>query len=88
MNNTLLHYSFAGKNRGTLVETNMLNPVGLVVYGNYVYWIDRESRNVMRINKKGEDKQTAIQTAIEDLSDITLVDTSKTTGRRMYHCLN
>ena len=38
-------------NRATLIETNVLQPVGLAVHGSYVYWIDRESRNVMKIRK-------------------------------------
>ena len=32
---------------------NVLHPVGIVVFGDYVYWIDRESRNVMKIKKGG-----------------------------------
>ena len=60
----------------------MLTPVGLAVYGNYVYWIDRESRNVMRIKKKDQVQGDTVQAAIDDLSDIIVVDTMKTRGRR------
>ena len=60
----------------------MLTPVGLAVYGNYVYWIDRESRNVMRIAKKDQVQGDTVQAAIDDLSDMIVVDTMKTRGRR------
>lgn len=70
----------AGKNRATLLDIYVLQPVGLVVYGNYVYWIDRQTRNVMKIKKEGEILGSTVQAAIDDLSDMIIVDT-KTTGR-------
>ena len=70
--------------RSTLVEMNVLSPVGLVVYGNFVYWIDKASRNVMKI-KKNEWNRTVVQGAVNDLSDIAIVDTLKTTGRAGLH---
>ena len=63
----------------------MLHPVGLVVFGDYVYWIDRESRRVMKIKRQGEIHGSTVQTAIDDLSDIIVVDTRKASGRD--HCL-
>ena len=63
----------------------MLHPVGLVVFGDYVYWIDRESRNVMKIKKQGEIHGSTVQAAIDDLSDMIVVDTRKASGRD--HCL-
>ena len=62
----------------------MLNPVGLVVYGSHVYWIDQESRNVMRIKKTGKIHVSTVQTAIHGLSDMVVVDTRKSTGRGMH----
>ena len=59
---------------------NVLQPVGLVVYGDYVYWIDRQTRNVMKIKKEGEILGSTVQAAIDDLSDMIIVET-KTTGR-------
>ena len=66
-------------NRVTLAETNVLQPVGLAVYGSYVYWIDRECRNVMKIGEDDFRGQT-VQAAIDDLSDMIVVDTLKTSG--------
>ena len=66
-------------NRSTLIETNVSQPVGLAVYGSYVYWIDRESRNVMKI-REDEVLGRTVQTAIDDLSDMIVVDTLKTSG--------
>ena len=71
--------------RSTLVEMNVLSPVGLVVYGNYVYWIDKASRNVMKIKKNDRSGRTLVQGAVNDLSDIAIVDTLKTTGRTGLH---
>ena len=68
-----------GKNRATLMETNVLQPVGLAVHGNYVYWIDRESRNVMRI-REDEVLGRTVQAAIDNLSDMIVVDTLNTSG--------
>ena len=47
-------------NRAILIETNVLQPVGLAVYGSYVYWIDRESQNVMKIREDDVRGQTVI----------------------------
>ena len=68
-------------NRATLIETNVLQPVGLAVYGSYVYWIDRESRNVMKIREDDvRGRGRTVQAAIDDLSDMIVVDTLKTSG--------
>lgn len=66
-----------GMNRATLIETNVLQPVGLAVHGSYVYWIDRESRNVMKI-REDDVRGRTVQAAIDDLSDMIVVDTLKT----------
>ena len=66
-------------NRATLIETNVLQPVGLAVHGSYVYWIDRESRNVMKIREDDRRGRT-VQAAIDDLSDMIVVDTLNTSG--------
>ena len=66
-------------NRAQLIETNLLQPVGLAVYGSYVYWIDRESRNVMKI-REDDVRGQKVKAAIDDLSDMIVVDTLKTSG--------
>ena len=70
-----------GTNRATLVKMNVFHPVGIVVFGDYVYWIDRESRAVMKIKKRGELLGSAVQAAVDDLSDMIVVDARKSTGR-------
>ena len=72
-----------GTNRATLVEMNVLHPVGIVVFGDYVYWFDREIRYVMKIKKGGEPHGSAVQVAVDDLSDIIVVDGRKSTGRNI-----
>ena len=62
---------------------NVLRPVGIVVFGDNVYWIDGGSRNVMKIRKRGELLGSAVQTAVDDLSDIIIVDARKSTGRNI-----
>ena len=77
-----------GTNRDTLVEMNVLHPVGIAVFGDYVYWIDHESRNVMKIKKKGEIHGSAVQAAVDDLSDMIVVDARKSTGRDIILIIN
>ena len=69
-----------GTNRANLVEMNVLHPVGIAMFGDYVYWIDRESRNVMKIKKGGEVPVITVQAAVDDLSDMVVVDATKSTG--------
>lgn len=70
-----------GTNRATLVDMNVLHAVGLVVFEDYVYWIDGMSRNVMKIKKGGETHGSVVQGGIDDLSDMIVVDTRRLTGR-------
>ena len=78
----------AGTNRANLVEMNVLHPVGIAVFGDYVYWIDRESRNVMKIKKGGEALVITVQAAVEDLTDMVVVDARKSTGKDIILILN
>ncbi|XP_068671662.1 low-density lipoprotein receptor-related protein 6-like [Montipora foliosa] len=73
--------NLTGMAHNTLVEMNVLSRAGLVVYGNYVYWIDKASRDVMKIKKNDRSRRTLVQTAVSDLYDIAIVDTLKTTDR-------
>ena len=65
------------------MEMTVLQPVGLAVHGNYVYWIDSESRNVMRITED-ERRGEPVQAAIDDLSDMIVVDTLKRSGVKVF----
>ena len=75
-----------GTNRANLV--NVLHPVGIAVFGDYVYWIDRESRKVMKIKKGGEAPVITVQAAVDDLSDMVVVDARNSTGRDIILILN
>lgn len=77
-----------GTNRATLVDLNVLHPVGIVVFGDYVYWIDRESRTVRKIKKGGEIPRVPVQAAVDDLSDMIVVDARKSTGRDIILLVN
>ncbi|XP_068671663.1 low-density lipoprotein receptor-related protein 6-like [Montipora foliosa] len=81
-----------GLTRNTLVKKKSLSPVGLVVYGNYVYWFDKASRKVMKIKKNDRSGRILEQAAVNDLSDIAIVDTLKTTGKQCganeFGCVN
>ena len=76
---TVEYIYLTGMKRATLIDTNVLHPVGLAVHGSYVYWIDRESCKVMKIREDGVRGRT-VQAAIDDLSDMIVVDTLKTSG--------
>ena len=76
---TVEYIYLTGMKRTTLIDKNVLQPVGLAVHGSYVYWIDRESRNVMKI-REDDDRGRTVQQAIDDLSDMIVVDTLKTSG--------
>ena len=78
---TVEYIYLTGMKRATLIDTNVLQPVGLAVHGSYVYWIDRESRNVMKIREDDvRGRGRTVQAAIDDLSDMIVVDTLKTSG--------
>ena len=62
---------------------NLLHPIGIVVFGDFIYWINRESRNVMKIKKGGKLLGSAVQAAVDDLSDIIVVDARKSSGRNI-----
>lgn len=72
-----------GTNRATLVERHVLDPVGLAVYGNHVYWIDQESRwlkKIEKISEMEEDFGSTVQGYIDGLTDMIVVDMRKSTG--------
>ena len=58
----------------------VLQPVGLAVHGQYVYWIDRETENVLRVNKEGKERST-IQANIDKLSDLVAVNKTRRKGQ-------
>ena len=69
-------------NRRTLIEENIVKPVGLVVYKDYVYWIDKDTRKVEKVKKYNDSSRELVQNYVDDLSDIAVVDISTSTGKR------
>lgn len=59
-----------GANRIVIEDSNILQPVGLTVFGNFLYWIDRQQQMIERIDKVTREGRTKIQARIASLSDI------------------
>uniref|UniRef100_A0A4W3II11 Low-density lipoprotein receptor-related protein n=1 Tax=Callorhinchus milii TaxID=7868 RepID=A0A4W3II11_CALMI len=60
----------SGANRIVLEDANILQPVGLTVFGSHLYWIDRQQQMIERIEKMNGNSRTKIQARIAQLSDI------------------
>ncbi|KAM4615156.1 low-density lipoprotein receptor-related protein 6 isoform 1-T1 [Polymixia lowei] len=60
----------SGANRIVIEDSNILQPVGLTVFGNHLYWIDRQQQMIERIDKTTREGRTKIQARIAYLSDI------------------
>lgn len=59
-----------GANRIVIADSNILQPVGLTVFGNHLYWIDKQQQMIERIDKTTREGRTKIQARIAYLSDI------------------
>uniref|UniRef100_A0A3B4ZE76 Low density lipoprotein receptor-related protein 6 n=1 Tax=Stegastes partitus TaxID=144197 RepID=A0A3B4ZE76_9TELE len=57
-------------NRIVIADSNILQPVGLTVFGNHLYWIDKQQQMIERIDKTTREGRTKIQARIAYLSDI------------------
>ena len=51
-------------------DSNILQPVGLTVFGDHLYWIDRQQQMIERIDKTTREGRTKIQARIASLTDI------------------
>lgn len=60
----------AGANRIVLEDSNILQPVGLTVFENWLYWIDRQQQMIEKIDMTGREGRTKVQARIAQLSDI------------------
>lgn len=60
----------SGANRVVLEDANILQPVGLTIFGDHLYWIDRQQQMIERIEKTNGHSRTKIQARIAQLSDI------------------
>ncbi|XP_023965422.1 low-density lipoprotein receptor-related protein 5 isoform X1 [Chrysemys picta bellii] len=64
----------SGANRVTLEDSNILQPMGLTVLGNHLYWIDRQQQMIERVEKTSGYKRTRIQGRIAHLTGIHAVE--------------
>lgn len=60
----------SGANRIVIADSNILQPVGLTVFGSHLYWIDKQQQMIERIDKTTREGRTKIQARIAYLSDI------------------
>lgn len=58
----------------TLQDSNILQPMGLTVLGNHLYWIDRQQQMIERVEKTTGYKRTRIQGRIAHLTGIHAVE--------------
>ncbi|XP_051476203.1 low-density lipoprotein receptor-related protein 5 isoform X2 [Apus apus] len=64
----------SGANRVTLEDSNILQPMGLTVLGNHLYWIDRQQQMIERVEKTNGYKRTRVQGRIAHLTGIHAVE--------------
>ena len=63
-----------GANRIVLQDSNILQPMGLTVLGDHLYWIDRQQQMIERVDKLTGDGRTRIQGRISYLTSIHAVE--------------
>ena len=63
-----------GANRIVLQDSNILQPMGLSILGDHLYWIDRQQQMMERVDKVTGDRRTRIQGRIAYLTSIHAVE--------------
>ncbi|XP_078114054.1 low-density lipoprotein receptor-related protein 5 [Sander vitreus] len=63
-----------GANRIVLQDSNILQPMGLTILGEHLYWIDRQQQMIERVDKLTGDGRTRIQGRISYLTSIHAVE--------------
>lgn len=63
-------FDLPGANRIVIADSNILQPVGLTVFGNHLYWIDKQQQMIERIDKTTREGRTKVQARVAYLSDI------------------
>lgn len=53
-----------------MADSNILQPVGLTVFGSHLYWIDKQQQMIERIHKSTREGRTKVQARVPNLSDI------------------
>ena len=78
-----------GANRVVLQDSNILQPMGLSILGDHLYWIDRQQQMIERVDKVSGDKRTRIQGRISYLTSIHAVEEMDPLefGRELYETL-
>ncbi|MEQ2281370.1 Low-density lipoprotein receptor- protein 5 [Ameca splendens] len=59
-----------GANRIVLQDSNILQPMGLTVLRDHLYWIDRQQQMIERVDKLTGEGRTRIQGRISYLTSI------------------
>lgn len=67
-----------GANRIVLQDSNILQPIGLTVLGDHLYWIDKQQQMIERVDKRSGDRRTRIQGRIQSLTGIHAVELIET----------
>ncbi|KAM6320831.1 low-density lipoprotein receptor-related protein 6 isoform 5-T5 [Aegotheles albertisi] len=76
----------SGANRIVLEDSNILQPVGLTVFENWLYWIDRQQQMIEKIDMTGREGRTKVQARIAQLSDIHAVKELNVQEYRQHPC--
>jgi len=77
-----LSHSFpsAGANRVVLEDSNILQPVGLTVFENWLYWIDRQQQMIEKIDMTGREGRIAQLSDIHAVKELNVQEYSKCTS--------
>lgn len=59
-----------GANRIVLQDSSILQPAGLTVLGDHLYWIDRQQQMIERVDKLSGDGRTRVQGRLASLTSI------------------
>ncbi|XP_033004136.1 low-density lipoprotein receptor-related protein 6 isoform X2 [Lacerta agilis] len=76
----------SGANRIVLEDTNILQPVGLTVFENWLYWIDRHQQMIEKIDTTLREGRMKVQARITQLSDIHAVKELNMQEYRLHPC--
>lgn len=68
-----------GANRIVLQDSSILQPAGLTVMGDHLYWIDRQQQVIERVDKLTGEGRTRVQGR---LASLTSVHAAETVDRR------
>lgn len=59
-----------GANRIVLQDSSILQPAGLTVLGDHLYWIDRQQQVIERVDKLSGEGRTRVQGRLSSLTSI------------------